>query len=109
MISHKAWQRIQVGLSGAGFLCITLAFTANAQMKTETAVEEGPASQIVKIETAEVTYISGNDLIVKTADVELRRFSNVPNDKTVTVAGKELTIHDLEMFIPSLRPQASVS
>ena len=41
MISRKVWQRIQVGLSGAGFLCISLAFTANAQVKTETNVEEG--------------------------------------------------------------------
>ena len=96
MISRKPWQRIQVGLSGAGLLWITLAFTANAQVKTETTVEEGPASQTVKIDTAEVVYISGNDLIVKTEDGGLRHFPNVPNDKTVTVAGKELTIHDLK-------------
>jgi len=68
MISRKPWQRIQVGLSGAGLLWITLAFTANAQVKTETTVEEGPASQTVKIDTAEVVYISGYDLIVKTED-----------------------------------------
>jgi hypothetical protein len=96
MISRKAWQRIQVGLSGTGFLYITLSFTANAQVKTETTVEEGLALQTVKIETAEVVYISGNDLIVKTDDGGLRHFPNVPNDKTVTVAGKELTIHDLK-------------
>ena len=65
-------------------------------MKTETTVEEGPASQTVKIDTAEVMYISGNDLIVKTEDGGLRHFPNVPDDKTVTVAGKELTIHDLK-------------
>ena len=45
-----------------------MGFTANAQVKTETTAEEGPASQTVKIETAEVVYISGNDLIVKTDD-----------------------------------------
>ena len=38
MISHRALQHIQVGLSGTGFLCIILAFTANAQVKTETKV-----------------------------------------------------------------------
>jgi hypothetical protein len=96
MISRKAWQRIQVGLSGASVLCITLALTANAQVKTETKVEEGLASQTVKVETAEVVYVSGHDLIVKTDDGELRHFPNVPDDKTVTVAGKELTIHDLK-------------
>ena len=96
MISHKVLQHIQVGLSGTGFLCIILAFTANAQVKTETKVEESPASQTVKVETAEVVYISGNDLIVKTDDGELRHFPDVSDDKTVTVAGKELTVHDLK-------------
>ena len=96
MISHRALQHIQVGLSGTGFLCIILAFTANAQVKTETKVEESAASQTVKVETAEVVYISGNDLIVKTDDGELRHFPDVSDDKTVTVAGKELTVHDLK-------------
>jgi hypothetical protein len=75
---------------------ITLAFSANSQVKTETKVEEGLASQTVKIETAEVVYVSGNDLVVKTDDGELRHFPNVSDDKTVTVAGKELTVHDLK-------------
>jgi hypothetical protein len=96
MISLKAWQRIQVGLSGATFLCITFAFPGKAQVKTETKVEKGLASQTVMIETAEVVYISGNDLIVKTDDGELRHFPNVPDDTTVTIAGKELTVHDLK-------------
>ena len=96
MISNKALQHIQVGLSGTGFLCIILAFTASAQVKTETKVEESAASQTVKVETAEVVYISGNDLIVKTDDGELRHFPDVSDDKTVTVAGKELTVHDLK-------------
>ena len=52
MISGKARHRIYVGLSGVGFLCITLAFTANSQVKTETEAGRGLASQIFKIETA---------------------------------------------------------
>ena len=96
MISHKVLQHVQVGLFGTGLLCIVLALTANAQVTTETKVEERPASQTVKVETAEVVYISGNDLIVKTDDGELRHFPDVPDDKTVYVAGKELTVHDLK-------------
>ena len=96
MISHKALRHILIGLSGAGFLCMTLAFSTNAQVKTETKAEEGVASQTVKVETAEVVYVSGNDLIVRTDDGELRHFPDVPDDKTVTVAGKELTVHDLK-------------
>ena len=96
MISRKTWQRIQFILFGAGFLCITLTFGAHAQVKTETKVEEGLPSQTVKIETAEVVYVSGNDLIVKTDDGELRHFPDVAANKTVTVAGKELTVYDLK-------------
>ena len=91
MISPKAWQGIQIGLR-SGFLCATLALTANSQVKTETTVEEGLPSQTVKIETGEVVYVSGRDLVVKTADGELRHFPNVSDDKTVTVAGEQLTM-----------------
>ena len=52
MISRKGWPCIPGSLSGVGVLCITLVFSANSQVKTETKVEEGLASQTVKIETA---------------------------------------------------------
>src|SRR6516165_10679201 len=83
-------------LLAAFSLSVILALNVNAQVKTETKVEEGLASQTIKVETGEVVYVSGNDLIVKTDDGGLRHFPNVPDDKTVTVAGKELTIHDLK-------------
>jgi ribosomal protein L21E len=96
MISRKCWPRIQRGLFATVFLCLTLAFGANSQVKTETSVEEGLPSQTIKIETGEVVYVSGRDLVVKTEDGELRHFPNVSDDKTVNVAGKQLTIHDLK-------------
>src|SRR6516165_10563712 len=83
-------------LLAAFSLSVVLALNVNAQVKTETKVEEGLVSQTVKVETGEVVYVSGNDLIVKTDDGELRHFPNVPDDKTVTVGGKELTVHDLK-------------
>jgi hypothetical protein len=96
MLLRKARRRTQLGLCGTGFLCFTLALTTNAQVKTETKVEESPASQTVKIEAAEVMYVSGNDLIVKTEHGELRHFPNVPDEKTITVAGNKFTVHDLK-------------
>src|SRR6516164_1422980 len=83
-------------LLAAFSLSVVLALNVNAQVKTETKVEEGLVSQTVKVETGEVGYVSGNDLIVKTDDGMLRHFPNVPDEKTVTVGGKELTIHDLK-------------
>jgi hypothetical protein len=96
MVSRKTSRRIPLGLAAAGFLSITLVSAANSQVKTETKIEEGLPSQTFKIETGEVVYVSGHDLVVKTGDGELRHFPNVPDDKTVTVAGEELTIRDLK-------------
>src|SRR5215475_11184239 len=61
MTSSKARQIIQIGLF-VGFLCTALTLTANSQVKTETKVQESLTSQTVKIETAEVVYVSGSDL-----------------------------------------------
>lgn len=88
-------RNIQAGLC-AGLVSITLQLSANSQVKTETKVEEGLPSQTFKIETAEVVYVSGSDLVVKTEDGELRHFPNVSDDKTVTVGGEKLTVHDLK-------------
>jgi hypothetical protein len=96
MCSQRAWLRIQFALPGAALLFVVLTLKVGAQVKTETKVEEGLASQVFKIETAEVVYVSGHDLVVKTEDGELRHFPNVPDDKTVTVAGEELTVRDLK-------------
>jgi hypothetical protein len=75
---------------------LVLALAAGAQVKTTTNVEHGAPTQSVNVERAEVVSVSGNDLIVKMADGELRDFPNVPEDKTITVDGKELTIRDLK-------------
>jgi len=75
---------------------MTFAFIANAQVKTETKVELRPVLQNVKMDSGEVVYVSGNDLVVKTFDGQLRHFPDVPDDKTITVGDKELTIHDLK-------------
>jgi len=95
MILSKARRSMQIGL-WLGSLSVILSLNANSQVKTETKVEEGLPSQTVKIETAEVVYVSGSDLVVKTEDGELRHFPNVSDDKTVTVAGEKLTVHDLK-------------
>jgi hypothetical protein len=80
----------------AGAVLLAIAFTARAQVQTQTKVEHGPAEQAVKVERGEVVYVSGNDLVVKMENGEIRHFPNVPDSKTVTVDGKELTVHDLK-------------
>jgi len=83
-------------LAVAGAALLALAFTTNAQVKSTTKVEHGPAAQTIKVERGEVVYVSGNDLMVRMEDGELRHFPNVPDSATATVDGKEVTVHDLK-------------
>jgi LPXTG-motif cell wall-anchored protein len=73
-----------------------VAFTAQAQVQSTTKVEHGPAQQSVKVERGEVAYVSGNDLMVKMEDGEIRDFPNVPDTARINVDGKDLSIHDLK-------------
>jgi len=79
-----------------GAVCMTFAISANAQVQTETSSTSGKATRTVKVESGQVVYVSGNDLVVKMADGTLRHFNNVPESARVTVDGKQLGIHDLK-------------
>jgi hypothetical protein len=96
MNAMKRTQGIVIKWVMAGSASLVLALAMGAQVQTSTKVEHGTPTQSVNVERAEVVSVSGNDLIVKMADGELRDFPNVPDSKTVTVDGKELTIRDLK-------------
>jgi len=81
-------------IAGGAYLVVALA--GGAQVRTTNKIEHGAPTQSVNVERAEVVSVTGNDLIVKMADGELRDFPNVPENKTVTVDGKALTIRDLK-------------
>jgi hypothetical protein len=81
-------------MAGSASLFLTLA--AGAQVQTSTTVEHGTPVQTVNVERGEVIAVSGNDLIVRREDGQLLDFPNVPDNKTVSVDGKQLTIHDLK-------------
>jgi hypothetical protein len=80
----------------AGAALLATAFASNAQVNSTKQVEHGPTTQTIKVERGEVLYVSGNDLVVKMEDGEIRHFPNVPDSATATVDGKELTVHDLK-------------
>lgn len=80
----------------AGAVCLVFALSASPQVKTKTATHHGQATKEVKVERGEVVYVSGNDLVVKMEDGELRNFPNVPESARVTVNGQQLGIHDLK-------------
>lgn len=70
--------------------------TAYAQATTTTTTTDGQAQQSVVVERGEVVWISGNNLMVKGENGQLRYFPNIPDAARVTVGGKQLGVHDLQ-------------
>jgi LPXTG-motif cell wall-anchored protein len=77
-----------------------------AQVQTESSTKSGQATKEVKVERAEVVYVSGNDLVVKMEDGQIRHVANVPESARVNVDGKELGIHDLK---PGMKLQRTIT
>jgi len=96
MIAMRLSRMTVRGLLVGGALCVAAVWPAAAQVQTSKTVEHGTATHEVKVEKGEVVYVSGNDLVVKTADGELRHFNNVPDSVTVMVDGKPLNVHQLK-------------
>ncbi len=72
--------------------CVTVVM---AQVKTQTTETKGAATRQVKVERAEVVYVSGNDVVFKMENGELRHVT-VPDSAKATVDGKEITVRDLK-------------
>src|SRR6185437_3217854 len=93
------------GLLAAGAYGV-FAVAMCAQVQTETTTKHGLSTKEVQVERAEVVYVSGNDLIVKMENGEIRDFPNVPESAKVEVDGKELGIHELK---PGMKLQRTIT
>lgn len=105
MNTTTRWTRACLVLA-VGAICVAVVLSTTAQVKTETATTRGPAAKEVNVERGEVVSVSGNDLVVKMENGEIRHFPNVPESARVTVAGKELGIHDLQ---PGMKLQRTIT
>jgi len=85
------------------FACASLVLMAQDTTKTET--KAGPAEKTVKVEKAEVVFVSGNDVVFKMENGEVRHIT-VPEGKTAMVYGKEITVKDLK---PGMKLQKTVT
>jgi hypothetical protein len=82
----------------AGVACVAIAFTAHAQVQSNTSTASaGAATKSVQVERGTVVYVSGNSVVVKASDGSLRHFDNVPDSVTVNVGGKQLNVHQLQV------------
>ncbi len=86
--------------------CLAFALNLSAQVQTQTTTATGKPTVVTKVERGEVVTVSGNDLVVKMADGSIRHFENVPESARVTVAGKQLGIHDLK---PGMKLQRTIT
>jgi LPXTG-motif cell wall-anchored protein len=84
-----------------------MAFAAamTAQDRSRTEANQEPASQQVKVERGEVVYVSGNELVVKTENGEVRHFT-VPESYRITVDGQQLSVHELK---PGMKLQRTIT
>src|SRR5262249_55945631 len=76
-----------------------------AQDKSTTTVTQGQPIVTSQVERAEVVYVSGNELVVKMENGDLRELT-VPDTARATVDGKEVTVHDLK---PGMKLQRTVT
>lgn len=97
---RKGWT---VALLIAG--SVVVATTMAAQVQTQTTVQRGAPVQEAQVDRAEVVYVAGNDLVIKMDNGQIEHIV-VPNDITVTVDDKELTVHDLK---PGMRLQQTIT
>jgi hypothetical protein len=86
--------------------CLLLATAMMAQVKSETTTTQGQPTVETKTQRGEVVHVSGNDLLVKTEDGELKLFSNVPDSVKVDVDGQQLSIHELK---PGMKLQRTIT
>jgi LPXTG-motif cell wall-anchored protein len=104
MNSKASWTQTQLMLT-AGAVCL-FAVSMSAQVQTKTTTSSAKAAVVTQVESGEVVYVTGNDLVVKMSDGTIRHIANVPESARVTVDGKQLGIHDLQ---PGMKLQRTIT
>jgi hypothetical protein len=96
MMSSRFSGTILRGLVGGTVFCIALCLPSAAQVQTSKTTAHGESTKSVKVERGEVVYVSGNSVVIKGEDGELRHFNNVPDSVTVNVDGQQLNVHQIK-------------
>jgi len=84
---------------------IGAAIALMAQDKSTTQVTPGETTVTTQVDRAEVVYVSGNDLVVRMENGEVRHLV-VADTVTANVDGKQLTVHDLK---PGMKLQRTIT
>ena len=76
--------------------CAVISAGAWAQDVSTTTTKTGPSTYETKVRSGTVTYVSGNELLVKLSNGATEHFVVSPS-QTFTVDGKQMTIRDLKV------------
>jgi hypothetical protein len=90
-------------------LCLATALCMTAQVQTTTTTSADKASVVTQVEKGEIVYLDGNNAVIKMEDGSLRHFDNVPDSARITVDGKELGIHDVQVGMKVQRTIATTT
>jgi len=93
MSATLTWKR---RLTAGGVVLAACAAFTLAQVQTTTTEKKGQASEQVTVERGKVTYIAGNDIVVKMENGEVRHIT-VPDDAKAIVDGREIGLSDLRV------------
>lgn len=96
MNSKAGWTNVWLVLAVEA-VCLVLTLTMSAQVQTKTSTVAHTPSVATSVEKGEIVYVSGNNVVVKMEDGSLRHFDNVPDTARITVDGKQLGVHDLQV------------
>ena len=105
MNAKNRWMQAWLVLA-VGAICLALALSTYAQVKTETTTTSGHAAKEVNVERGEVVSVNGNDVLIKMENGEIRHFPNVPESFKATVDGKQIGVHDLR---PGMKLQRTIT
>ncbi len=92
-------------LLAVAILLIACAAVTMAQVKTTTSEKKGAATSEVTVERGEVVYVSGNDIVVRMENGEIRHVT-APDGATGVVDGKTVTVADLK---PGMKLQRTIT
>jgi hypothetical protein len=90
------WTRAWLALV-TGAVCLAFALSVSAQVETKTNTTAHAPTVTTQVKSGEIVFVQGNSVVVKMDDGSLRHFDNVPDSARVTVDGKQLGVHDLQV------------
>ena len=105
MKSHLSRKKHLFGLLWAGIVGLAFTTALMAQETSKTEVSHGAGSTQFQVERGEVIYVSGNDIVVRMENGEVRHVT-VPDSARATVDGKQLSVHDLK---PGMKLQRTIA